>query len=119
MSSPLENVDSALVGGDVFLMLELARSFFIRPTLAADALIGGATGGYYATRLDACLRIPGNYTEHHGLLLDTCVGSELGAFDHTLAVPGAPAPVHATTSSGRSGPRSACAATWRATWRSK
>ena len=86
-SSPLQTgpgVDSALVGGDVFLLIELARSFFLRPALDAQALIGGPSGGYYATRLDACLRIPGNYTEHRGLLLDACAGTELGAFDHAL-----------------------------------
>lgn len=104
MSSPLEEVDSALVGGDVFLLLELARSFFIRPALAASALIGGASGGYYATRLDACLRIPGNYTEHHGLLLDTCVGAELGAFDHTMTPMGSTTPVHATDAILQVGP---------------
>ena len=32
--------------------------------------------------MDACLRVPGNYVEHRGLLLETCAGTELGVFDH-------------------------------------
>lgn len=83
-SSPLDGVESALVGGDVFLLAELARSFFIRPALGAEAIVGNASGGYYETRVDACLRIPGNYTEHRGLLLDACAGVELGALDFTV-----------------------------------
>jgi hypothetical protein len=88
MSSPLETsgtTDAALVGvgGDIFMLVELARSFFVRPSLAAAALVGGSTPAtYYATRVDACLRIPGNYVEHRGLLLDACAGTELGALDH-------------------------------------
>jgi hypothetical protein len=88
MSSPLQTsgvTDAALVGvgGDVFMLVELARSFFVRPALAAAALIGGSSSAsYYATRVDACFRVPGNYVEHHGLLLDACAGTELGALDH-------------------------------------
>jgi hypothetical protein len=84
MSSPeASNTGSALIGGDLFLLVELTRSFFLRPALQADALIGGTSGGYYAaTRLDSCLRIPGNYMEHRGLLFDACGGAELAAFDH-------------------------------------
>jgi hypothetical protein len=71
----------AMVGGDIFMLIELARSFFVRPALEAASLIG-VPATYAATRLDACLRIPGNYVEHRGLLLDACAGAELGALDH-------------------------------------
>jgi hypothetical protein len=84
-SSPLSGFDSALVGGNVFMLFELARSFLIRPALGSEGIIvggaGSASGGYYETRLDACLRIPGNYTEHRGLLLDACAGGEVGVLD--------------------------------------
>jgi hypothetical protein len=100
LMSPLQTTTTgsapALVGGDIFLLVELARSFFIRPAIMADALIGGSSGGYYATRLDACLRIPGNYTEHRGLLLDACAGAELGALDIPSDTTQSTIPTHTT-----------------------
>lgn len=83
-NSPLTTQDAGvLVGGDVFALLEIVRAFFLRPSIAGAASVGSAaSAAYLSTRLDACLRVPGNYTEHRGLLLETCAGVELGAFDH-------------------------------------
>jgi hypothetical protein len=80
-NSPLTLNDSALVGGQVFALLEVARSFFLRPTLGGAGGIG-SNAIYVDGRLDACLRVPGNYVEHRGLLLDMCAGTELAAFNH-------------------------------------
>ena len=82
-NSPLTTPDSgALVGGDLFALLEIARSFFLRPSIAAAMTVGAGPSSYFWTRLDACLRVPGNYVDHRGLLLETCAGTEVGAFDH-------------------------------------
>jgi hypothetical protein len=81
-NSPLTLYDAALVGGDVFTLVEVVHSFFLRPSLGGAASIGGGTAGYFNVRMDACLRVPGNYVEHRGLLLDMCAGTELGGLYH-------------------------------------
>ncbi len=81
MNSPLTSTDAALVGGDVFTLVEIMRSFFLRPAIAGASSLGAAAV-YVAPRMDACLRVPGNYVEHRGLLLETCAGTEFGVFDH-------------------------------------
>ncbi len=81
MNSPLSSPDSAYVGGDVFALIELVRSFFLRPAFVGAAALGNSAS-YVGPRVDACLRVPGNYVEHRGLLLETCAGTELGIFDH-------------------------------------
>ena len=68
-------------------------SFFLRPSLGGAASLGGGTAAYFDGRIDACLRVPGNYVEHRGLLLDTCAGTELAGLYHVPAsVGGAPGP---------------------------
>lgn len=88
-SSPLTSPDAGvLVGGDVFALLEIVRAFFLRPSIAGAVSVGSsAPAAYLSTRMDACLRVPGNYTEHRGLLLETCAGVELGALDHDEGLP--------------------------------
>jgi hypothetical protein len=85
-NSPLTTTDSALVGGDVYMLVEMIQSFFLRPSLAVAASIA-SPADYYSTRVDACLQVPGNYLEHRGLLLETCAGIELGALDHDQGLP--------------------------------
>ena len=82
-NSPIASSDApALVGGDVFMLIEIVRSFFLRPAVAGAVSVGGATPStYFSGRIDACLRVPGNYVEHRGLLLETCAGTEVGALD--------------------------------------
>jgi len=95
MGSPLTNLDAALVGGDVFVLAEVLRSLFLRPSLTAAASIGPAAT-YFGTRMDACLRVPGNYSEHRGLLLDICGGTEFAAIDHNEAMQPTGSMVHRT-----------------------
>lgn len=91
-NSPLTLTDSALVGGGVFMLIEIVRGFFIRPAVMGATSIG-ASAAYIGGRADACLRVPGNYVEHRGLLLETCAGTEVAAFDHpTATVGGTPGP---------------------------
>ncbi len=80
-NSPLTLSPAALVGGGAFALIEIVRSFFLRPEIIGASSIG-SSAIYVAGRMDACLRVPGNYVEHRGLLLETCAGSELAAFDH-------------------------------------
>lgn len=87
-NSPLTLYDAALVGGDVFTLVEVVRSFFLRPSLGGATSIGGGTAGYFDARMDACLRVPGNYVEHRGLLLDMCAGTELAGLYHQPASSG-------------------------------
>lgn len=92
-NSPLTLYDAALVGGDVFTLVEIVHSFFLRPSLGGAASIGGGPAAYFDGRIDACLRVPGNYVEHRGLLLDMCAGTELaGLYHQPASVGGAPAP---------------------------
>ena len=93
MNSPLTLYDAALVGGDIFTLVEIVHSFFLRPSLGGAASIGGGPAAYFDLRMDACLRVPGNYVEHRGLLLDMCAGTELaGLYHQPASVGGAPAP---------------------------
>jgi hypothetical protein len=87
-NSPLTLYDAALVGGDVFTLVEVVRSFFLRPSLGGATSIGGGTAGYFDARMDACLRVPGNYVEHRGLLLDMCAGTELAGLYHQAVTNG-------------------------------
>ena len=92
-NSPLTLYDAALVGGDVFTLVEIVHSFFLRPSLGGAASLGGGPAAYFDARVDACLRVPGNYVEHRGLLLDMCAGTEVaGLYHQTASVGGAPAP---------------------------
>jgi hypothetical protein len=92
-NSPLTLYDAALVGGDVFALVEIVHSFFLRPSFGGAASIGGGPAAYFDGRIDACLRVPGNYVEHRGLLLDMCAGTELaGLYHQPASVGGAPAP---------------------------
>jgi hypothetical protein len=83
-NSPFTLHDSALVGGEAYMLIEMVRSFFLRPTVMGASAIGIAAV-YIGGRMDACLRVPGNYVEHRGLLLDMCAGTELAAFNHPTA----------------------------------
>jgi len=81
-NSPLTLFDAALVGGTVFTIIEVTGVFYLRPALGAAGSIGGAAATYFDGRMDACLRVPGNYVEHRGLLLETCAGTELAGLSH-------------------------------------
>ncbi len=66
-----------VVGADVFAQIRVRESIFLRPALGFGAGMTNPTS-VGRGRIDACLRIPGNYIEHRGLELDTCLGMELG-----------------------------------------
>jgi hypothetical protein len=66
-----------VVGADVFAQIHLRESIFLRPALGFGAGMTNPTS-VGRGRVDACLRIPGNYIDRRGLELDTCLGVELG-----------------------------------------
>ena len=68
---------SPVVGADVFAQIALRPGIFLRPALGFGAGLTTATS-VGRGRVDACLRLPGNYTVARGLELDTCLGMELG-----------------------------------------
>lgn len=74
----------ALTGPVAFMMIESGHGIFLRPSIAVGQTVTAfpptdvhsATFG--AARFDACLRLPGLYSKHHGMQLDLCGGSDVG-----------------------------------------
>lgn len=78
-----------LVGTTPFVLVEVARGVFIRPALAVgQSLPSGDTAvTWIATRVDACLRVAGLYTNLHGMQLDICGGTDAGVLVAGRALP--------------------------------
>ncbi len=74
----------ALAGPTAFAVVEAGHGIFLRPALAFGQSLTSlppsdlASSTWAATRFDACIRVPGLYTRHHGMQLDLCGGSDLG-----------------------------------------
>jgi hypothetical protein len=74
----------ALAGPLLFAEIEAGHGVFLRPSAAFGQTLSSippsnvrsATWG--AGRFDACLRLPGLYTQHHGMQLDLCLGTDVG-----------------------------------------
>jgi hypothetical protein len=72
-----------LVGASPFLVVEVSKGFFLRPAIA----LGGTLASNLppitmaTTRLDACIRVAGLYTNLHGMQLDICGGTDVGMLD--------------------------------------
>ena len=99
------NGSNAIMGGSLYVFIEAARGFFLRPSLAAgESLVPldtvNSNGLWLAARLDACTRVPGNYMRNSGLALDLCGGAEAGLTYYQATDQGSTgqgAPVSATT----------------------
>jgi hypothetical protein len=83
----------AVLGGTGFVVIEANNGLFLRPSLAVgQSVTSPASSGldvhatFAAARFDGCLRLPGLYTQHRGMQLDTCAGADLG-FTHFSAAP--------------------------------
>jgi hypothetical protein len=75
-----------LVGASPFLLFEVTKGVFLRPALAfGESLPATDTVSVVlaATRMDACLRFTGLYTNLHGMDLDLCAGGDLGALSQS------------------------------------
>lgn len=74
----------ALAGPTAFVVVEAGHGIFLRPALAFGQSLTSLppsdihNSTWAATRFDACLRLPGLYTRHHGMQLDLCGGTDLG-----------------------------------------
>jgi hypothetical protein len=76
---------NAILGGTPYAVLEATPGFFLRPAVAVGESLtplggpGNLTATFVAARLDACTRVPGNYTQNRGLELTFCGGADVGA----------------------------------------
>jgi len=74
----------ALAGPILFAVIESGHGIFLRPSLGFGQTltsippsdVKSATWG--AGRFDGCLRLPGLYSQHHGMQLDVCAGADVG-----------------------------------------
>jgi hypothetical protein len=90
----------AIGGVTPFVVVEAGRGVFLRPALAFGQSLSALVSPdqvrvtWAVTRMDACLRLPGMYSQHRGIQLDGCAGTDLG-FTHldasTTQAAGAPA----------------------------
>ncbi|MCL2448633.1 MAG: hypothetical protein FWD17_06790 [Polyangiaceae bacterium] len=84
----------AVMGGTPYAILEVSPGLFLRPALMAGEALnplggsGNATAFFAAARVDACTRVPGNYTASKGLELTFCGGSDVGATYYPASPPG-------------------------------
>jgi hypothetical protein len=88
-----------LAGASPYVVVEAGNGIFLRPSLAAAESVtslrfaGDVRATWGTARFDTCLRLPGLYTRHHGIQLDTCGGADLG-FTHfgtpSVGVAGSP-----------------------------
>jgi hypothetical protein len=84
---------STAVGGvSPFIVVETGHGIFMRPSVIVGESLASITpdadarSEVAATRFDACVRMPGLYTQHRGMQLDACLGADLG-FIHYDGVP--------------------------------
>jgi hypothetical protein len=74
-----------IVGGTPYAVIEASPGFFIRPaafvgeSLSPIGELQGANALFVAFRVDACARVPGNYSQNRGLELSMCGGADVGA----------------------------------------
>jgi len=95
---------NAMAGVTPYVVIEAGRGVFLRPSLAVGQSVPPLSSEATArvvwgvARFDTCLRLPGLYTRHHGLQLDTCGGADVGV-THYDALPSgvAGAPVNPVT----------------------
>lgn len=83
---------NTLAGATPYVVIEAGNGIFLRPSLAIGqsvmplASAAEVRATWAAARFDTCLRLPGLYTRHRGIQLDTCAGADLG-FTHFGAAP--------------------------------
>jgi hypothetical protein len=77
----------AVGGVSPFIVVETGHGVYLRPSIIAGESLTSITANVdaraivAATRVDACVRMPGLYTQHRGIQLDACLGADLG-FNH-------------------------------------
>jgi hypothetical protein len=74
----------AVAGPTAFVVIEAGNGLFLRPSVAFGESLTSLppsdvkASTWAAGRFDACLRMPGLYTRHHGMQLDLCAGTDVG-----------------------------------------
>jgi hypothetical protein len=70
---------NGMLGVSPFMVNRIGESAFLRPSIAlAEATGTPVHSTWAAARLDACMRISGNYAARSGIQLDLCGGGDLG-----------------------------------------
>jgi hypothetical protein len=76
---------TAVAGIAPYVVFEVGKGIFLRPALMVGESIAvvvspssDVRSTWTAGRLDACLRLPGLYTNRRGMQLDLCGGAEAG-----------------------------------------
>jgi hypothetical protein len=80
----------AVAGASPFLLIEVAKGVFVRPSIAIGETLPSAEPAitWAVTRADGCLRMAGLYTNLQGMQLDLCGGVDAGMVDvHGKALP--------------------------------
>jgi hypothetical protein len=78
---------TAMAGPSPFVVVEAGHGLYLRPSIVVGGSLASLSpyadvrSTVAATRFDTCLRMPGLYTQHRGMQLDTCLGADLG-FTH-------------------------------------
>jgi hypothetical protein len=77
----------AMVGVSPYAVIEAGRGVFLRPALAVAQTLSALNSPpivdalWMAGRFDACLRVPGLYTQNRGIQIDLCGGADFGVLD--------------------------------------
>ena len=77
----------AMAGASPYAIIEAGHGVFLRPALALGETITALNSPpiehavLVAGRFDACLRVPGLYTQDRGIQLDLCGGTDFGFLD--------------------------------------
>jgi hypothetical protein len=77
----------AMAGASPYAIIEAGHGVFLRPALALGETITALNSPpitnamWIAGRFDACLRVPGLYTQNRGIQLDLCGGADFGFLD--------------------------------------
>jgi hypothetical protein len=81
MYGALGDTGAAIAGGHIFVIMEIAGGWLLRPALAGGRSLsstGEIGASWFAARFDTCRRMPGNYIERRGIQMDVCGGLEGG-----------------------------------------
>ncbi len=77
----------AMAGASPYVIVEAGHGVFLRPALSFGETITALNSPpiehawLIAGRFDACLRVPGLYTQDRGIQLDLCGGTDFGLLD--------------------------------------
>jgi hypothetical protein len=81
--------NGAMAGGSPYAIIEAGDGVFLRPSVAVGETLTALNSPpiqhamLIAGRFDACLRVPGLYSQNRGIQLDLCGGTDFGYVNDT------------------------------------